>query len=226
MERTRHGRGWRTICPDCFQNGGKQLLMHCEEQEQEPVYRFPGDVFPLFEVYATNQPRVWKCIECGVRFIEKVVVERIEPEESEFKHSLKVDSILYLLPSDVQVALSVFEKLGNTVEKFDGVPRSCQYLTITLPSEDGKPTQEHLERFGMLINNLIKWKLVFPAMLAEPMCVEMTDGRILLVWYPFSPFSRAELNEKLGCDCFVVEGSSYDGPWPKAALVEVPDNGQ
>ena len=93
--------------------------------------------------------------------------------------------------------------------------RMCLYLSKVVDSENGEVSDEDISRFERLIVHLIENHMVAHGVLADPLCIPLLNGKIAIMWYVFSDYTREQLNEKLGCDCFVEEGEIYNDEWPE-----------
>lgn len=95
--------------------------------------------------------------------------------------------------------------------------RECRYLAMVVNAEDGRVSDEDVRRFDRLIVYLIENRMVDYGTLADPLFMPLKSGQLLMTWYVLSDYSREELNQKLGCECFVEEGEIYNGVWPQIA---------
>jgi len=82
MLRIQEQGSWVTICPDCQENHGAQNPMECEIEDDQPVFRFPGDPLPLLVVSFRYKPSIWSCKVCGCKYSEKIVVEKMQDGKS------------------------------------------------------------------------------------------------------------------------------------------------
>ena len=107
----------------------------------------------------------------------------------------------------------------KNIQTFSGYKSSvCLCLLVPLTEiDDG--FEEWIARFADLMRYLVENQMVGYAQLGQPFFLPLKgptdENNTAILWHVFSDYSREELNDKLGANCFVKDGCLYGGLWPE-----------